>query len=190
MTNPSPTFNRQPHHEHASGGYPKVELTEQMISAAKAMVDKVRVKRTVASKIDTLAGILGEFAFAQYFFGDWTKNRVGSNKGDIDFTNIEIKTSAFPFRGNLNLLVREDYAQKRKPVECSKCLIHNGLGLGTQSGRHHRCKVAVAGARAADNMTPGRFPKSCHVIRGRFRESSLLCRQHNRMARMGSCIMV
>jgi hypothetical protein len=80
------------------------------------MVQNVRVKRTIASEIDTLTGILGEFALAQYFFGDWRRNRVGANKGDVDFKNIEIKTSAFPLRGNLNLLVREDYAQKRKPA--------------------------------------------------------------------------
>jgi hypothetical protein len=116
MSNLSPTGNHLADGTHTIRDYPKVELTQQMIFAAKAMVDRVRVKRTVASKIDTLAGILGEFAFAQYVFGDWTKNRVGSNKGHTDFTNIEIKTSAFPLRENLNLLVREDYAQKRKPA--------------------------------------------------------------------------
>jgi len=115
MTDLSPMGNRPPDRGHAVRQYPKVELTKDMIFAAKAMVDKVRVKRTIASKIDTLAGILGEFAFAQYYFGDWTRNRVGANKGDLDFNNIEIKTSAFPFSENLHLLVREDYAKKRKP---------------------------------------------------------------------------
>ena len=43
------------------------------------------------------------------------KNRVGENKGEVNFIDIEIKTSAFPFRDTLNLLVREDYANKRKP---------------------------------------------------------------------------
>jgi hypothetical protein len=63
-----------------------------------------------------LTGNLGEFAFAQYFYGDWHKNRVGQNKGSMDFDNIEIKASAFPFNDKLNLLVREDYAEKRKPA--------------------------------------------------------------------------
>jgi hypothetical protein len=48
-------------------------------------------------------------------FGDWKKNFVGKNKGENDFGIFEIKTSAFPFNSKLNLLVREDYARKRKP---------------------------------------------------------------------------
>ena len=95
--------------------YPTIIITDEMIDEAKKLVDKVRVNRTVASKIDTLTGILGEFAFAEYMYGDWRKNRVGENKGDVNFIDIEIKTSAFPFRDTLNLLVREDYAKKRKP---------------------------------------------------------------------------
>ena len=95
--------------------YPQIELTNEMVIAAKELIQHVRVDRTVASTIDTLTGILGEIAFAQYLFGDWRKHRVGSNKGDVDFTDIEVKTSAFPFRESLNLLVREDYAAKRKP---------------------------------------------------------------------------
>lgn len=95
--------------------YPRVVLTSEMIEHAKMLVPQVQVNRTVASRIDTLAGNLGEFAFAQYFYGDWRMNRVGDNKGDVNFIDIEIKTSAFPFRDTLNLLVREDYAKKRKP---------------------------------------------------------------------------
>ena len=95
---------------------PSVVLTEEMILTAKKLVAGVKVNRTVASEIDTVTGILGEFAFAQYFFGDWKKNRVGSNKGEVDFADVEVKTSAFPFNDKLNLLVREDYAKKRKPA--------------------------------------------------------------------------
>lgn len=96
--------------------YPKVELTDKMIIEAEQLVEKVKVNRTIASEIDTLTGILGEFAFAEFLFGDWRQHRVGSNKGEVDFPDIEIKTSAFPFRDDLNLLVREDYAAKRKPA--------------------------------------------------------------------------
>lgn len=95
--------------------YPKVVITKEMIDAAKELIPSTKIYRTVASSIDTLSGNLGEFAFAQYFYNDWKKNRVGKNKGDVNFTDIEIKTSAFPFRDTLNLLVREDYAEKRKP---------------------------------------------------------------------------
>ena len=94
---------------------PKIIITQEMIDAAKELINKVKVNRTQASGIDTLTGVLGEFVFAQYFYGDWKKNRVGKNKGDVNFKDVEIKTSAFPFRDDLNLLVREDYAQKRKP---------------------------------------------------------------------------
>ena len=95
--------------------YPYIIISEEMIENAKNFISDVKVNRTIASKIDTLTGILGEFAFAQFMYGDWRKNNVGENKGEIDFDNIEIKTSAFPFRDTLNLLVREDYAKKRKP---------------------------------------------------------------------------
>ena len=94
---------------------PKVVISQEMIDEANKLVDDVRVHRTQASDIDTLTGILGEFAFAQYFYGDWKRNRVGENRGEADFKDMEIKTSAYPYHENLNLLVREDYAKKRKP---------------------------------------------------------------------------
>lgn len=68
-----------------------------------------------AMPIDDIVAILGEYAFAQWAYGDWRKNRVGANKGQVDFVDVEVKTSAFPFRDTLNLLVREDYGNKRKP---------------------------------------------------------------------------
>jgi hypothetical protein len=94
---------------------PKVTITEEWLFKAKELEKQVAVKRTKASDIDTLTGIIGEFAFAQWFYGDWRNNRVGENKGEVNFQDIEIKTSSFPFSNKLNLLVREDYAQKRKP---------------------------------------------------------------------------
>lgn len=97
------------------GSYPYIIITQEMIDEAKRLVPQTKVERTVASKIDTLTGHLGEFVFAQFLFNDWKKHRVGKNKGETDFDNIEIKTSAFPFNTKLNLLVREDYARKRKP---------------------------------------------------------------------------
>jgi len=95
--------------------YIKIKITKEMLDDAIQKVNEVSVNRTIASKIDTLTGIIGEYVFAQYFFDDWRKNRVGENKGDVDFKDIEIKTSSFPFSEKLNLLVREDYAIKRKP---------------------------------------------------------------------------
>lgn len=95
--------------------YPSVTIKQEMLEKAHLIRDQVKVNRTIASPIDTLTGIIGEFAFAEYFFGDWKNNNVTTNKGRMDFNGIEVKTSAYPFRDSLNLLVREDYAQKRKP---------------------------------------------------------------------------
>ncbi len=95
--------------------YPCIIITQPMLDEAVRLIPQTKVERTIASKIDTLTGHLGEFVFAQYLFGDWKKHRVGKNKGDTDFEKIEIKTSAFPFNNKLNLLVREDYARRRKP---------------------------------------------------------------------------
>lgn len=95
--------------------YPKIVITKDMVNSARELIDEVKVERTIASQIDTLTGILGEFVFAEYFYGDWKLNRIGENKGEINFEDIEIKTSAFPFNEKLHLLVREDYKQKRKP---------------------------------------------------------------------------
>lgn len=102
---------------------PEIIITEEMIKEAQRLVKQVRVYRTIASEIDTLTGILGEFVFAEYYFGDWKKHKVGENKGKSDFPDIEIKTSAFPFNEKLNLLVREDYAEKRKPKFYAQIII-------------------------------------------------------------------
>ncbi|MES2621936.1 MAG: hypothetical protein V4615_13885 [Bacteroidota bacterium] len=104
--------------------YPYVVITRAMLEEAERLIPQTKVERTVASKIDTLTGHLGEFAFAQYIYNDWKKHRVGKNKGNTDFDAIEIKTSAFPLNEKLNLLVREDYAKKRKPRHYVQIIIH------------------------------------------------------------------
>lgn len=96
--------------------YPTIAITADMLTEAERLIPFTQVNRTKASLIDTLTGHIGEMIFAQLSFGDWRKHRVGKNKGDVDFPNIEIKTSAFPFSTKLHLLVREDYAKKRKPA--------------------------------------------------------------------------
>lgn len=96
--------------------FPFVILTEEMLREAEALIPSTKVNRTVASHIDTLSGHLGEFVFAAYMFGNWQLHRVGKNKGEADFGDYEIKTSAFPLSDKLHLLVREDYARKRKPA--------------------------------------------------------------------------
>lgn len=101
----------------------KITITPEMLAEAQRLIPQTRVNRTVASPVDTLAGHLGEFAFAAYFFGDWRQHRVGQNKGEADFGDVEIKTSAYPFSEKLHLLVREDYAKKRKPAAYVQVII-------------------------------------------------------------------
>ena len=96
---------------------PTVEITEEVIQVAKALVPATRVHRTRVSPVDTLGGILGEFAFAQWLTGNWRNNEVGENKGKADLIGlIEIKTSIYPFKDSLNLVIREDYGAKFKDV--------------------------------------------------------------------------
>jgi hypothetical protein len=127
--------------------FPCILLTKEMIEEALLVVPKTTVNRTVASAIDTLTGILGEYVFAQWFYGDWKKNNVGINKGKTDFSNVEIKTSAFPLNCNLHLLVREDYAVKRKPAFYVQIIIDvptinaNTIAEGT---RAYLCGFATA----------------------------------------------
>lgn len=93
----------------------RIVISDEMLHAAELATGLVHVNRTIASPIDTLTGILGEMVWAQYYFGDWQKHNLVTNKGASDFAQVEIKTSAFRFNPKLNLLVREDYAAKRKP---------------------------------------------------------------------------
>ena len=95
---------------------PLISITPQMIASAIRRAPEVAVKRTKTSNYDTVYGLLGEYCFAQWLFNDWEGHSKIDTKGQIDFLNrIEVKTSAFPFSDKLNLLVREDYAKKRKP---------------------------------------------------------------------------
>ncbi len=96
---------------------PVIEITAEMIEAANELVPASRVHRTRVSPVDTLGGILGEFAFAQWITGDWRKHEVGTNKGKADlFGLVEVKTSIYPFKETLNLVIREDYGAKFKDV--------------------------------------------------------------------------
>jgi len=118
---------------------PYITITKEMLEEATRMCPKVAVNRTKASEIDTLTGILGEYVFAAYYYGDWKKNSVGKNKGNVDFEDVEVKTSAFPLNEKLNLLVREDYAKKRKPKYYVQIIIDvsdpraNNIELGTKA---------------------------------------------------------
>lgn len=97
--------------------YIDVPITAEMLDYARGAEEEVRVHRTRASKIDSLTGLIGELAFAQWFLGDWRAHDVRDTKGRPDLLGvIEVKTSAYPWSDRLNLLVREDYAEKRRPA--------------------------------------------------------------------------
>jgi hypothetical protein len=89
-----------------------------MINEANRLIKSrpdLKIKRTKASPVDTITGILGEFVWAEHYRGNWRLNTVGYNKGRFDSGDIEVKCSARPITQNLNLLVREDYKEKRTP---------------------------------------------------------------------------
>jgi hypothetical protein len=119
--------------------YPSVTITAEMLAEARTLAREVSMRRTKASPVDALAGVLGEMAFAQYLYGDWRRHELRTNKGKADFDTIEVKASAFPFSTRLHLLVREDYAAKRKPL-CTVQIVldvkdaHAGdIPIGTQA---------------------------------------------------------
>ena len=136
--------------------YPVITITKEMINTANNFINDVKVNRTIASEIDTLTGILGEFAFAQYFYNDWRKSRVGENKGDVNFIDIEIKTSAFPFRDTLNLLVREDYAKKRKPPFYIQIIIDVKSRTATEINTGTRAYISGWAAHEEIDKSPKR----------------------------------
>lgn len=104
--------------------FPRVTITEEMMMAARPLAREVAMRRTKSSAVDALAGVLGEMTFAQFLYGDWRRHELRNNKGKSDFGTIEIKASAFPFSTKLHLLVREDYAEKRKPL-CTVQIVLN-----------------------------------------------------------------
>lgn len=122
-----------------------------MLAYAKEASIHVSVNRTVASPFDTVTGVLGELAFAEWLIGDWKKHDVYRTKGLSDFFNeIEIKTSAFPFSDKLNLLVREDYAKKRKP----KFYVQTILNLPNRYTKEIQVgfEVVIAGYATANEL--------------------------------------
>ena len=94
----------------------RILITEEMLEFAKSLESEVGIHRTKTSPLDSMIGILGEIAFAVWLKGNWSWHDPRLRRGQIDFdSSVEIKTSAFKFTPNLNLLVREDYAIARSP---------------------------------------------------------------------------
>ena len=153
--------------------YPQVEMTTEMIEEAERFVAITKVFRTQASPVDTVVGNLGEIVFAQYFFGDWRKHRLGRNQGESDFGDIEIKTSAYPFSEKRNLLVRVEYARKRKPRAYVQIFVpvehteQKEIKIGDQAtlaGWATAAEVDRAPTRDFGSVGGGSGGYSCHYI--------------------------
>jgi hypothetical protein len=101
----------------SSRSYPKVTVTQEMLARARELEPLVKVVRHRASVNDTLIGILGELAFAQYWLGQWEPHsrQIERNKGKVDFGRVEVKASALKFSEQRCLLVKQEYARARKP---------------------------------------------------------------------------
>lgn len=98
-----------------------VEITTPMIQYCNKIKDRLDMNRTKESSIDTEVGIMGELVFAQWMYGDYmrgnTLSEIRDNFGQVDFDGrYEIKASAHKFSWKLHLPVRQDYAEKRKPL--------------------------------------------------------------------------
>lgn len=156
-------------------GYVDIAITRDMIDEAERLQEVVRVHRTKASPIDSLVGLLGEFIFAEWFLGDFRLHDAQSTKGKTDFfeSSIEIKTSAFPFRDSLNLLVREDYAAKRKPNFYVQVIIDMPMRssrsiqegyIGRISGWASSSEVDNAPLKDFGSKSGGRGGYRCHYI--------------------------
>lgn len=111
-----------------------ITITSEMIREADYMAGAVEIQRNRASKNDAFVGVMGEFVWAQFFYGDWRKNRVGQNRGRADFGDIEIKASALPYHSGLNLLVRREYAKSRKPSAYVQIIIDTADGETIKAG--------------------------------------------------------
>ncbi len=66
----------------------RIVISDEMLHAAELATGLVHVNRTIASPIDTLTGILGEMVWAQYYFGDWQKHNLLTNKGASVFAQV------------------------------------------------------------------------------------------------------
>ncbi|MEP3667920.1 MAG: hypothetical protein ABJN42_14445 [Roseibium sp.] len=108
---------------------PSVLITDEMFAKGESLKAQLKVNRTQESKQDTIVGIVGELAFAQWFMGDWRLLKPAHTKGKADIADrIEIKSSAYPMSVDLNLVVREDYAEKRQPEAYVQMILDTPAG--------------------------------------------------------------
>ena len=89
--------------------YPSVLVTKEMIEDSMERAPSVTVHRTKASNLDTVYGIIGEYCFAVWLYGEWKSHSKLDTKGKLEImADIEVKTSAYRFSDNLTLFDLQD----------------------------------------------------------------------------------
>jgi len=81
-------------------------LTREIYEATLKKIEEkpnIDIDRDKASPVDTISGAAGEFLWAEYYYGDYRKNTVGSNKGKNDFIDTEVKCSCLHIGSDLEI---------------------------------------------------------------------------------------
>ena len=94
----------------------RIKIDAALRARALAEVPARQMRRTRASPADAYLGILGELAWAVWRYGDAAQFDTLGTKGQVDdaLSGVEIKTSKTRVDVRSHLMVREDYAQKRR----------------------------------------------------------------------------
>lgn len=94
----------------------RVKIDAALRARALAEAPVRQMRRTRASPADAYLGVLGELAWAVWRYGDAAQFDTLHTKGQVDdaLDGAEIKTSKTRVDARSHLMVREDYAQKRR----------------------------------------------------------------------------
>ncbi len=94
--------------------YIDIEITPEMLAAADEFVLNVMKARATVTTRSPQTFLIAEFAFAQWFLGDWRRHNFRETNCETNFMDsTEIRSSARPFRNTLNLLAKQPYVDRR-----------------------------------------------------------------------------
>lgn len=141
-----------------------IQISTEMLNEAKKLAPSGKINRTCTSKDDSLIGLLGEFVWFQFRYGDWKKRLTSSNKGKIDDKEVEVKTSEFHLNPHLNLLVREDYKEKRKPPFYVQVIIDNHKTRGHICGFATNIEIEEARKKDFGSKFGGKGGYECYYL--------------------------
>lgn len=141
-----------------------VPITTEMVNEAKRLAPFVKINRTCTSKDDSVTGLLGEFVWFQFRYGDWKKHSALKNKGKVDDKEVEVKTSEFPLNPYLNLLIREEYKEERKPPFYVQVIVDNNKTQGHICGFATNAEVENADKKDFGSKFGGKGGYECYYI--------------------------